>query len=175
MHSFTSLAGFAIVAISLTAAAPAPLAQLNARQSSDLGNLPGFSIFGGTNGVIGTFNPGGLIQGTISQEISELEGVSSEIDEAEAFGENIFASFESNPTVSAAVASASAAVASIASEVNSALPVASALPSLAARQYPGFFGFPARLWPFFPYPEIGAAQPAGSAAASAASAVASSV
>jgi hypothetical protein len=133
MQSFTHLAAFAVAAISLTAAGSVPLAQLNARQSSGLGSFSGLGIFGGTNGASGAFDPASPIEGIISQEISELEGISFEVAEAEAFGQSIFNSFESNPTVSAAVASASAAVASVAGEVSSALPVASSLPSLAAR------------------------------------------
>jgi hypothetical protein len=133
MHSFTSFTAFAIVAISLTAAAPAPLAQLNARQSAGWGSFSGLGIFGGTNGTRSASDPAGVIEGAIDQEISELEGISSAVAEAEAFGQSIFSSFEANPTLSAAVASVSAAVASVASEVSSGLPVDSSLPSLAAR------------------------------------------
>ena len=97
MHSFTSIAAFVIVTISLTAAAPAPL---NARQTS------GSSGLQDPSSLFAEFDPANAIE----QEISELKGMSPAVAEAEASRQ------------------------SIASEVSSALPVASSLPSLAARQ-----------------------------------------
>jgi hypothetical protein len=171
MRSFATLITFAIAAISLTAAAPTPVAELNARRKS-----PGRGSFGSFGGA-GGFNPAAAFEGIISKEIEQLEGATSAI-----------ASFEANPTVSAAVASASAIAASVASEASAA---ASSLPSVAARQsddeeeapeptaaakrqFSGGFHGPFGRVPGLPFglPGFGAAPPSVSAAASAAPAAA---
>jgi hypothetical protein len=125
MRSFVT---FAVAAISLTAAAPVD--ELNARLLPFLIPIP--------STVSVEFDRPKAVElnlGPLSVAVRQLEGVSTAIANAGTPQESIVGSFES-PTASAAIASPSAAVASIANEASSALPAASHLPSLVARQSP---------------------------------------
>jgi hypothetical protein len=146
MRSFASLTAFIIAAVSLTAAAPAPVARLNARQFPIPIPIPGFNpVYHGLDVEIKPSKGLEVSLGQLSLAVRQPEGAPTAIANADAPQQSIVSSFESNPAASAAVASASAAAASIANEASAvALPVASSLPSVAARQlFPPLLGIAA--------------------------------
>jgi hypothetical protein len=132
MRSFTNLTAFAIAAVSLTAAAPAPVAELNARLFPFVIPMP-----------IPSNVPTKAVEvklGPLSLAVRQLENAPVPTAIAQAHAAEQFAvasAIEANPTVSAAIASATAVgIPSIANEASAAAPVpaASSLPPVAARQ-----------------------------------------
>jgi hypothetical protein len=132
MRSFTTLIAFAVAVISLTTAAPAPVAELNAR-------LFPFRIPMPVPSNVAT-KAAEVKLGPLDVAVRQLEDtpVPTAIAQAHAVEQSAVASaIEANPTFSAAITSASAAgIPSVANEASAAVsvPAASSLPSVAVRQ-----------------------------------------